>query len=429
MSNASRDNAEKKGSVIPHTIQALLLTLALILFTGCSEEINPFDTSPPKEEIKDLEEKKEETVGVENQAGGEGGEGGEGGKEELPSSLHLIETPEEKGIPDPEETRANVSEVRRSPSDDQRIRSSGIWNLQAHLQEDKINRQNQLRNISLMKTYPDLFGVGLDFEPLLSLEGKGPGRVRVVGSNFQLIEFELASAKEKFEIYPNYNLRFLHDDAETQKEKIEITYLNGEKEELVDRVEAKWTQKREINLEDRNLNDIVTLIDAKRPPPDEKLKFKDLNQWLVAIIGGLDKFNIKFEEIKEGTTFLKIRTSTEMRQDKKANAYDLCVWLANKAIEHGFNCEFIILPNHALLSVSSEPSQTNNLKSSEQKYIETSMLLDKEKITQGAFEEEKDIKLEKAKESMRIGQEKINEQFKIGADNMIALKIEEWDNL
>jgi hypothetical protein len=415
MPDASKNNAKKKGSVIGRTILALLLTLPILLFTGCSEEINPLEAGPSEKRDGDLEENKEASDDKSD--------------EETPSPLQLIDNAEEKGIPDPEKSKTNVSEVRRSPSDDQRIRSAGVWNLQAHLQEDRINRQNQLRNISLIKTYPDLFGVGLDFEPLLSLEGKGPGKVRVVGSNFQLIEFELASAKEKFEIYPSYNLRFLNNGSADQKEKIEITYLDGTKEELVDRVEARWTGKREINLTDKNLNDIVTLVDAKRPLPDEKLKFKDLNQWLIAIIGGLDKFNIRFEEIKEGTTFLKVRTSTEMRQDKKANSYDLCVWLANKAIEHGFNCEFIILPNHALLSISSEPSQTNNLKSSEQKYIETSVLLDKEKITQGAFEEEKNINLEKAQESMRVGQEKINEQFKIGADNMIALKIEEWDNL
>jgi hypothetical protein len=389
----------------------IVLVTGTTLLLGCSEERNPL--------LDEGETSKKEPTS--QQVESKGSENGGPIKVKEPEE-------EEKAVEDPKRTKESKSaEIKRSPSTDERIRTPGVWNLEVHLVDDKINRLNQLRDPSLMSSYPDLFGIDLDFEPLLSMEGKGPGKVRITGTNIDPIEFNLGNEKERYEIFPYYNMGFLTTDIEDAKEKLEILYVNESKEELIDKLQTTWSNERELNISDKNLNDIISLVDADRP--EGELKFKDLKNWLIAATGGLDKYNIKFEEIKGDEPFTQIRTSREMREDKRATAYDLSIWLANKAIEHGFDCEIIILPKHALISVSNVPREKNALKSPEQSYIETRVLLDKETISQGAFEKERNILKERVDESLKVGQETINEQFKLGADNMIALKIEEWDKL
>jgi hypothetical protein len=211
------------------------------------------------------------------------------------------------------------------------------------------------------------------------------------------------------------------------EEEIEVSFIEGPKEELVDKMELDWSNPREVYRGDNNLNDLIAMVDAK--PQKGQVRFKNVQEWLMAIIAGLDKYNIHYEDLKEDDNFLRVRTSKEMRESKKANSYDLCIWLANKAIEHGFSCEIIVMPGYALLAISNAPISTKDLSSIEQSYIDTKMLLDKKTISQGAFEKERNIILERVNHAIETGQKRINEQFELGADNMIALKVEEWDKL
>lgn len=395
------------------------LLFLLLTLNGCSDPVNPLKEAEPKSEttkstnIVDItkidKESKENTL------------------KGIPSD-NKIAVIGDKDITDPSGTiKVESAEIRRLPSNDQKIRSAGVWNFQTHLNADKIYKLNQLRNPSLMEYYPELFGINLDFQPLISMEGKGPGKIRVIGTSISPIEFDLEPEKQVIEIYPYYDRSFLAKAIDNAKETLEITYLDGKKEELVDKFQLKWSGNREIYLKDQNLNDIISLIDSKQLEGNSQ--FKNITDWLVAATTGLNKYNIKFEEVTNEKPFLHIKTSKEMREGKKATAYDLCVWLANKAIENGFNCEIVILPNHAILSVSNKPNQTNDLHSSDQSYIETRVLLDKESINQGAFEIKKNLVLERVNKSIIKGQETIAEQLKLGSENIVALRTEEWDKL
>jgi hypothetical protein len=398
-----------------------ILSLGLIAFTlsGCGEEINPLkDPNQASTQTSDPEgpsAKAEDTPNTEITEGSP--------PISVTESTNVVNK-----IADPEGmAKEKSAEIKRSPSSDEKIRSTGVWNLQAHLNDEKINRLNQLRDPSLLLSYPELFGVDLDFEPLITLEGKGPGKVRIIGTNIDPIELILNSSKEFIEVYPYYKEEFLYSDMKEAEEEIEVSFIEGPKEELVDKMELDWSNPREVYRGDNNLNDLIAMVDAK--PQKGQVRFKNVQEWLMAIIAGLDKYNIHYEDLKEDDNFLRVRTSKEMRESKKANSYDLCIWLANKAIEHGFSCEIIVMPGYALLAISNAPISTKDLSSIEQSYIDTKMLLDKKTISQGAFEKERNIILERVNHAIETGQKRINEQFELGADNMIALKVEEWDKL
>lgn len=402
------------------TFPLLSLTIGTGLI-GCSEEINPLKSNEPtiQKESEDISGSNNTTIDTSTDLSQPPNQG-----------LDSIKKTEQKdkSISDSTSSLSKLAaEVRRKPSDDQKIRTPGVWNLRTHLDDDKINRANQLRNPALLNSYPELFGTEADFKPLLSMEGKGPGLIRIIGTNMDTIEFSLSPSKEIIEIYPYYKNLFLFGENMGAKEKLEITYIEGSKEELVDKFQMKWSEPREILLTDKNLNDIISLIEDQQPTLP--FKFETMKDWLLAATAGLDKYNIKFEEIDGSSTFQRVRTSKEMREDKKATAYDLCVWLASKATEHGFECELIILPNHALIGVSNAPREKNELKSPEQSYIETKTLVDRETITQGAFEARRNILLEKVNQSIVDGQKTINDQTKLGSENITALKVEEWKKL
>jgi hypothetical protein len=402
----------------PIIFKGLFCIVILLLSPGCSDEVNPLQTTPEEiaDKTKELSIQNETELKVSNQTPSE--------VRSVPLIVDSDTNPEIRPPVDKNLEEKTIGKIRREPSEDDRIRPRGIWIVRSHLDKERINRLNKMRDPDAFNSYPELFGIESDFKPLLSLEGKGPGRVRITGESLETMDFEIGPDKEKIEVYPNFRAEFLHSEKTDQREKIEITFIEGTKENLVDQFRVTWSNQRELFIEDPNLNDIVPLITPNYS--DEAPKFKDVKEWLRAACAGLNKYNINFEEVRPDKPYLRVRTSKEMRESRKANAYDLCTWLATKAIENGFEAEIIVLPYHCLLSVSNYPSRDGEIGSQEQSYIETSILLDKEKIVQGAFEEARDITNEKVELALKTGQERVSEEFKRGADKMIALKIKEW---
>lgn len=383
------------------------LVASLCLLSGCEKQGNP---------LNKIDKNNTEATGtLENEVPPK--------EHHIASPIRIIEPAQNEGL---ESSSGNNGEIVRVPSKDNQIRSTGAWNIVLNLKSDRIYRLNQFRDAGQIKTYPELFGVGNDFEPFISMEAKGPGTIKINGRSFEEISIDCGPTKEKIEVYPLFKKDFLLSTKENQKDEVQITFEKDGVKTLIDRFPLRWTNQREIYLKDKNLNDIITLVETA--PLRESTAFANAKQWLVAAVTGLNKFNIVLDPIEKDQDFVTIRTSKEMREKRRASKYDICVWLANKALEYGFEVEIIALPNHCILAVSELPTKKGVLNTSTQYYIEGEELIDSVATplsmatnqNLGNINKKVDLALKK-------GEERISKEFKDGADKMFALKIKEWE--
>jgi hypothetical protein len=382
-----------------------LLLIGLGLLSGCKKESNPFE-----------EKTAEKPISSQNN------------RDTIPSD-EIINIPESFKEKSPVEKKLVGAQIRVTPQEEnsKSKKEKGVWDIKLLLDDQKVNRLNQRRDPELIEKSPELFGVEGEFKPLMIMEAKGPGIIKIRGKLVGNIEIEIGTGIQTVEVYPNYQLEELFGDKPSEIDTLYVIFADDSKETLVEKIETRWSSTDEVYMLDSNLNDLVTIVEEKKQAT--KKEFSDIKVWLKAAALGLEKLKIKEESLTENTTWQRVRNSEEIRGEKLANCIDLTVWLARKGAENGFQTYIITLPKHVLLGISNSEYGKKGETLDTLIYVDTPYLLEEYYKQEGAFEAEKDQLSIRVDKAITTGTNLVNSQFKKEPDKMFALELKEWENM
>jgi hypothetical protein len=327
-----------------------------------------------------------------------------------------------------EETKSSLPKVsggtiRRTNTESD---EEGIKDVEVFLDQEKINLLSERRDNRLINEKPDFFGIDGEFQPLLKFKVKGAGQVIIRGKLIGEIIIETSEQAEEIEVYPDFKLGELFKSDAINEEEISIIFKQGEKETLSERFSVKCSETDEIFIEDKNLNDLVSLTEEDRL----RLKVEGINNVESLILGairGLDKFGIEYEPLPERKGFLKIKDGREFRESKKANSLDLCVWLSKKARENGYPVSIVITPQDAILGIKSIEENGNE----KTLYIDTKLLLRRsiKDFPTNYSQGENELFQWRLDKAILSGEAIVKKNFKENPEKMFALELAEWEKV
>jgi len=308
----------------------------------------------------------------------------------------------------------------------------GIWGIDLLLDKEKINKVNQRRDNSKINDRPDLFGVDGDFRPLFIIHTNKKGILEIKGETLGEIQIETAEVPERLEIYPEFDLEKLFEDTGDQTETIEIVFIEGEARSLVEKIRLNYSKSNEIYAEDPNLSDIASLSKEmdEELASDTKNKstlsqIKDANTLLKAALSGLDKHQIEYEPLGVRTGFKKIRNPREMREAKRANDLELCLWLASLMSQSNLEPILIVTESKVLLGVQEKGLESG---STVMTYLDPEKLLNRDYGEKSGLPPDELIKW-RIDKSMISGNHEVKQNFEQSPNKIFALELNEWENM
>lgn len=218
--------------------------------------------------------------------------------------------------------------------------------VEIHTDGGKLNRLNAHRNPRLLKDYPDHFGAGKEFPPLISAECSAEGRLTIeCHPTGGITEIDIPNASI-IEVWPKYDLDRLEEN-ESLVEEIKILWKGlGKKKETISR-SVPWSGPRDLFLTKKRMPDLVVLaMQQKTHWPDREAALEELNALLHSPISYTPPEN------KEG--WQQIRTPAEIKLEKKANCLDLTLWVTAKAFHSGWTSKIAILGDHSIAVLGDE---------------------------------------------------------------------------
>lgn len=234
----------------------------------------------------------------------------------------------------------------------------GVNNVLINLDNKRINRVNQRRDLKFFDEYPEIFHQGGIFKPLLSIEAQGPLNIEIEGNGpTGKILFHIPEGTYSAHIYPEYINDKLFNGKAGEIEKIIISQWKPRGPKLkVDTIEAQWSGPNDLFLSTKNLTDIASITKEFSKKTSE-IKTQSIENLYTIISEKLKKEEIRYETdlpYLDGDErgWQLIRSPSQIESQKSANCIDVAVLVAIQAKKNGFNPYIWANSGHALCALS-----------------------------------------------------------------------------
>jgi hypothetical protein len=236
----------------------------------------------------------------------------------------------------------------------------GINTIKTLLHGEKANRLHHSRNLQEIAKEPRAMQERGPLKPLLVIEAKGPGNIRIQGNGpTGTITFPLAKTNQKYLVYP----RFGPWKSPKKQEEILRFEFQGQRGSFktIAKEDITWSDTRSLFLAEKSLLDLAALT---APIQKGTTAPKDPNQWIQNQQEQIQSWDLTHEPTNPIGGWQSIRTEEEIRQTKKANCLDLALLFAINAKKAGLTPDVLIGDGHALCTIA-ETTKTPRKKKQE----------------------------------------------------------------